>query len=258
MRLKSYFAENGRKNSRNLREFQGKSYFERSHFACIKTQPQHLRNRRHNGERIGVRLLHDTAERRHLSAADYAEEHRAVLFRIHALGGLCRHAAAELLHKRASHFLGFVGDDTELDRRLKTVRQRVVRFAFDVRFERGHHNGEQGRRGGVAAEYEYGATDDDAIDDEQHPRDRTCGEFTLDHNGENIRAARTAADLECEADRHADTDTRRDRREDLFAARAEFDLERRQSVFEEQEPESLQADIRRREERELFLDEKER
>ena len=124
--------------------FKGISVFGFLDAAGMETKPENLRNFAHNGKCVGIGLLDDTLYHRDLAFAYDANQNGAVFFRVHTFCRSGGYAAAKLFHQREAHFLGFGGDDTEFNRRVETVGNRLVRFAFDIRFKRRQKDGKKG------------------------------------------------------------------------------------------------------------------
>lgn len=164
---------------------------------------------RHDGEGIGIHLFENFAESHDLPAVDDADEHGMGFAGIHARGGDRGDASAQFGDNGEGHFIGLVRDDAEFDGGVESVGDGVVGFAFDVLFARGHNEGKNFADGIVCEVLvdEEGRGDDDAVEHEYHPSDGGSGAFSLDHDGDDIHAARASADFECEAYAGADADT---------------------------------------------------
>lgn len=196
-----------------------------------ESEPDDLGNGADRCERVRIDRADDIFYGRDLSAMNHANEHGTIFARVHTDGRQGGDAALQRPHKCQRNFFRLGCDDTKFDRGMETAQYGFVRLALDIRFERGHHDRQQSLCDRVALEYENGTSDDDAVDQKQHVRDRRRPYFFLDQDGKDIRAARAAAALKRKRDRDADAKSAGERCENLFAVVFENDLEIGQETF---------------------------
>ena len=166
--------------------------------AALFLEPAHdLAGARYVREGVGV-FFDDALELADLPAADDADEQRSLAESVHADGGDGGDAAVQGAEQFVGQRLGVRGDDLELDGRLKAAQNVVA----DPRRAEHVDKGEQHRRQPEVVHEERG-DDDDRVEAEDEPAHAGRAEFVVNDGGDDVGAARRAAEAEENGHAHA-------------------------------------------------------